>query len=75
MENFKRNFFYNLDKFIARSYEYLRNYTHADSAFWEEPDRWCHHNMYMFITECGKKYYDEILNYSKIFNDMLYEFE
>ncbi len=57
----RENFFYNLDKFIARSYEYLKNYTHADSAFWEEPDRWCHYNMYMFITECGKKYYDEIL--------------
>ncbi|WP_297879839.1 hypothetical protein [uncultured Campylobacter sp.] len=57
----RENFFYNLDKFIARSYEYLRNYTHADSAFWEKPNRWCHHNMYMFITECGKKYYDEIL--------------
>ena len=57
----RENFFYNLDKFIARSYEYLRNYTHADGAFWEEPNRWHHHNMYMFITECGKKYYDEIL--------------
>nr|WP_314380927.1 hypothetical protein [uncultured Campylobacter sp.] len=57
----RENFFYNLDKFIARSYEYLKNYTHADYAFWEEPNRWCHHNMYMFITECGKKYYDEIL--------------
>lgn len=57
----RENFFYNLDKFIARPYEYLKNHTHADSAFWEEPDRWCHYNMYMFITECGKKYYDEIL--------------
>ena len=57
----RENFFYNLDKFIARPYEYLKNHTHADSAFWEEPNRWCHHNMYMFITECGKKYYDEIL--------------
>lgn len=57
----RENFFYNLDKFIARPYEPLKNYTHADGAFWEEPNRWCHHNMYMFITEYGKKYYDEIL--------------
>ena len=57
----RENFFYNLDKFIARPYEYLKSYTYANGAFWEEPDRWCHHNMYMFITECGKKYYDEIL--------------
>ena len=49
----RENFFYNLDKFIARPYEYLKNHTHADSAFWEEPNRWCHYNMYMFITECG----------------------
>ena len=57
----RENFFYNLDNFVARSYEPLKNYTRADGAFWEEPNRWCHHNMYMFITECGKKYYDEIL--------------
>ncbi len=57
----RENFFYNLDKFIARPYEYLKNYTRADGAFWEEPNRWCHHNMYIFIAECGKKYYDEIL--------------
>ena len=57
----RENFFYNLDKFIARPYEPLKNYIYADCAFWEEPNRWCHHNMYMFITECGKKYYDEIL--------------
>lgn len=29
----RENFFYNLDKFIARSYEPLKNYTHADCAF------------------------------------------
>nr|WP_314869825.1 hypothetical protein [uncultured Campylobacter sp.] len=57
----RENFFYNLDKFIACPYEYLKNHTHSDGTFWEEPDRWCHHNMYIFITECGKKYYDEIL--------------
>lgn len=57
----RENFFYNLDNFVARSYEPLKNYTRADSAFWEELDRWCHYNMYMFIAECGKKYYDEIL--------------
>jgi len=57
----RENFFYNLDKFIVRPYELLKNYIYADYAFWEEPNRWCHHNMYMFITECGKKYYDEIL--------------
>ncbi len=57
----RENFFYNLDKFIVRPYELLKNYIYADCAFWEEPNRWCHHNMYMFITECGKKYYDEIL--------------
>ena len=57
----RENFFYNLDNFVARSYEPLKNYIRADCAFWEEPNRWCHHNVYMFITECGKKYYDEIL--------------
>ena len=51
----RENFFYNLDNFVARPYEPLKNYTRADGAFWEEPNRWYHHNMYIFIAECGKK--------------------
>ena len=46
----RENFFYNLDNFVARSYEYLRNYTYTDGTFWEESNRWCPHHMYMFIT-------------------------
>ena len=29
----RENFFYNLDNFVARSYEPLKNYTRADCAF------------------------------------------
>lgn len=55
------NLFHNLQKFIANSNEYIMNSNPETIAYWEAGSLWCHYNTYIFITEAGKRYYDNHL--------------